>query len=55
MVFTFAARRAALEKEGVYIGGWNLRYFLTPRRLNGKHGESAPALNMAWKWLTASR
>jgi hypothetical protein len=31
-MFNFSEARAAVEKEGVYIGGWSLKQAFVPRR-----------------------
>jgi hypothetical protein len=34
----FFANRDTLQQEGVYIGGWSLKYIFTPRKgTDGKH------------------
>lgn len=38
-MFNLAVRRAALEEEGIFIGGWSPRYALAPKKVNGKHGK----------------
>jgi hypothetical protein len=35
----FAQNAEAVEREGVYVGGWSFRDALTPKMTGGKHGE----------------
>lgn len=37
----FKDARDACEGEGVFIGGWSLKYMIFPEKLNGKHSECA--------------
>jgi hypothetical protein len=37
-MFSISKDRGASEQEGVYIGGWTIKYLLTPEKLDGKHG-----------------
>jgi hypothetical protein len=38
MATFFVRERDALEKEGVYIGGWSVKNALIPKKTDGKHG-----------------
>jgi hypothetical protein len=38
IMFGFQQKRAAVEAEGVFIGGWSIRKAIAPTRVNGKIG-----------------
>lgn len=38
MVFHFTERREAIEKEGVYIGGYGIQQALVATKQDGKYG-----------------
>jgi hypothetical protein len=44
IMFGFQEKRAAVEAEGVFIGGWSIRKAIAPTRINGKIG----TLPMHW-------
>jgi hypothetical protein len=39
-MFSFSQNKAALESEGIFVGGWEPRGVLVPRKIDGKHGMS---------------
>jgi hypothetical protein len=42
----FFTNRDTLQQEGVYIGGWSLKYTLTPQRgIDGKHDSVEDHIN----------
>jgi hypothetical protein len=38
-MFGWQASKAAVEAEGIYIGGWGLRNAIWPKRVDGHHGQ----------------
>ena len=38
-MFGWQAAKVAVEAEGIYIGGWDPRNIVFPRRVNGHHGQ----------------
>lgn len=47
MAKSFIQNREALEKEGVYIGGWSFGTTLFPRKVNGKYDTSEDRIENA--------
>ncbi|KAK5675706.1 hypothetical protein LTS10_011806 [Elasticomyces elasticus] len=39
-MFSFSRNKQALEKEGIFVGGWDPRGVLWPRKVDGKHDSS---------------
>ncbi|KAK5118473.1 hypothetical protein LTR62_002988 [Meristemomyces frigidus] len=40
-MLSFALDKAVLESEGIYVGGWDPRGALWPKKVNGKTGKSS--------------
>jgi hypothetical protein len=40
---SFSRNRAIFEDEGVLVGGWDPRIILTPRKIDGRHGNRSSA------------
>lgn len=38
-MFGWQAAKAAVEAEGIYVGGWDLRNVFWAKRLDGHHGQ----------------
>jgi len=37
-MFSFSKNKASLEHEGIFVGGWDPRGVIIPRKVDGKHG-----------------